>query len=532
MKKQGEQTQSLKEQSAWLLAAKVIGFALSSFLPLLIVRYMPLEEVGHFREAFQIIGNAMVILPLGFSMSAYYYLARETERRGAAILNILLFNFVVGGLAALIFFLYPQILGNLSRSDELTRLGPTIGLVIWIWIFSTFLETVAIANAEAKTATYFIIFASFSKTILMTAAILAFSTVEAFIYAAVIQCVIQTAVLFHYLKTRFPGFWLQFDKALFYEQFRYAIPFGLTAIIWIAQNDIHNYFVFYKFSAADFAIYAYGCFQLPLITMLSESVSSVLIPRMNTLQQAGDSDEMIRLTVRAMHKLAMVYFPVYVFLMVTAQTFIVTLFTHQYDQSVMIFMVNLTLVPFGILITDPIVRSYKELGRFFLWTRLAVFAVLISVLYFWLDSLGLVGIISVAVGAILLEKFIGETMIIRKLGLGLQHLHLLKNVVKTACISLLAGAITYIVYTNLHVYLEGVGEHFAAETFSTTKQAVLSFVGGSLVLLISGLVFAPVYLLGANLLGLIEEDDKTMVRNFVRKLIPKRGGEPLTDTRS
>ena len=62
-----------------------------------------------------------------------------------------------------------------------------IGFVIWIWIFSTFLETVAIANQEAKRATAFIILASLSKTLLMGGAVLIFATVESFIYAALIQ---------------------------------------------------------------------------------------------------------------------------------------------------------------------------------------------------------------------------------------------------------------------------------------------------------------------------------------------------------
>ena len=141
---------SLKQQSAWLLAAKIIGFAFSFALPLLIVRYLEQEQVGHYREAFQVITNAVVILPLGFSMSAYYFLARERERRGAAILNILLFNFVVGGMACLALFLYPQILGHLFQTDTMTRLAPMIGVVVWVWIFSTFLETVAVANQEAR----------------------------------------------------------------------------------------------------------------------------------------------------------------------------------------------------------------------------------------------------------------------------------------------------------------------------------------------------------------------------------------------
>lgn len=512
------------------MVAKIIGFAFSFALPLLIVRFMPLEEVGHYREAFQIISNAMVILPLGFSMSAYYFLARETERRGAAILNILLFNFVVGGLAALLLFLYPELLFKLTKSQELVQIGPAIGLVIWIWIFSTFLETVAIANSEAKTATYFIVFASLSKTALMGGAVVGFATVEAFIYAAMIHGVIQTAILLHYLRSRFPGFWRGFNLAFFREQMRYAIPFGLTGILWIAQNDIHNYFVFYKFSAAEFAIYAYGCFQLPLVAMLSESVTSVLIPKMNELQQVGQREEMIRLTLRAMHKLAFFYFPMYVFLMITAETFVLTLFTKEYLQSTPIFMINLTLIPLSIFVTDPIVRSYKELGRFFLLTRVFVLTMLVGALYFFLDQLSLTGVIAVAVAALLVEKVIGESMVIRKLGLGWKDLPLLKGVGKIALITLFAGIITYVVYANVHVYIEGIGEHFAEEAFDTRKASTLNFIGGSLVMLISGMVFAPVYLLAANFLGVIEDDEKKAVANILRKFLPKRAVEPLIDT--
>lgn len=530
MKKQEDRTLSLREQSAWLLGAKVIGFALSSCLPLLIVRYLTQDNVGLYRESFQVITNAVIILPLGFSMSAYYFLARESERRGPAIVNILVFNFVVGGLACLALYLFPQSIGSIFRSEELTRLAPRIGVVIWIWIFATFLETVAIANQEARVATAFIIGSQFSKTLLMASAVFTFATVESFIYAAMVQGIIQTFILLNYLRSRFPGFWRGFDPAFFREQMRYAIPFGLTGILWMAQNDIHNYFVGYKFSSADFAIYAYGCFEVPLIAMLSESVTSVLMPRMNELQLVGDRDEMIRLTSRAMQKLAFFYFPIYVFLLITAHTFIITLFTQQYAASASIFVVNLTLLPFSILITDPIVRSYKELGRFFLLTRILVLVSLIAVLYYGLGHFGLTGMITAAVGAIVIEKCIAETMVIRKLGLGRRHLPLLKNVGKTAIISMLAGIVTYIVYSNVNVYLLGVGEHFAEAALHTTQLGTLNFVGGSLVLLISGCVFVPIYLLAANFWGVIEDGEKDAVRRFVRGILPKRGVEPAPET--
>ena len=89
---------SLKSQSAWLLFAKIVGFGFAFLLPLLVVRFLTQEKVGVYRQAFQVIMNAVSILPLGFSMSAFYFLNRETERRRLAVFNILLFNFVTGGL--------------------------------------------------------------------------------------------------------------------------------------------------------------------------------------------------------------------------------------------------------------------------------------------------------------------------------------------------------------------------------------------------------------------------------------------------
>lgn len=511
---------SLRQQSAWLLTAKVIGFAFSFMLPLVIVRYLAQEQVGHYREAFQVITNAVIILPLGFSMSAYYFLGRETERRGAAILNILLFNCVVGGLVCLGLFIWPQLLGSVFQTDEMTRLAPKIGVVIWIWIFSTFLETVAIANQETRIATGFIVLAQFSKTVLMVAAVFVFSTVEAFIWAAMVQGVIQTAVLLWYLKSRFPRFWTKFDLRFFWEQMAYAVPFGLTGILWIAQTDIHNYFVGYKFLPSDFAVYAYGCFELPLISMLAESVNAVLIPRMNTLQVRGDREEMIRLTARAMQKLAFVYFPIYIFLLITSRTFITTLFTEQYSQSASIFVVNITLLPFAILTTDPIIRSYKELGRLFLLTRVFVLTCLVGMLYLGLNSFGLRGMIITAVGAVIMERCIGAAMVASKLGLNLQHLSLLKNVAKTAVAAVIAGSLTYFVYSSVVNYVPGFGVGFATGIFPDATPGVLNFIGGGLVLAICAAAFGPTYLLAANFLGLIDREEKDDFRRVLGRFLP------------
>ncbi len=504
---------SLKSQSAWLLFAKVFGFGFAFMLPLLVVRFLDQAQVGLYRQSFQVIGNATAILSFGFSMSAYYYLAREKENRPAALANIQVFHFLTGGAACLFFNLFPNTLGSIFNSAEMTALAPKIGFVIWIWIFSATLETVAVANREPKTATAFIIFAQLGKTLLMSLAVIVFQTVESFIYAAMIQGILQTIVLLFYINSRFPKFWTAFNFKFFRSHFAYAVPFGLAGILWIMMSDIHNYFIGHKFSDAEYAIYAYGCFEIPLIASIWESVTSVLIPRMSELQLNGDRREMIRLTTRAMQKLAFVFFPLYVFLFITADTFITTLFTKNYLASVPIYRINITLLLFLVLVTDPIVRSFPELGRFLLKLRVFLFIVMLAALYFGINHFSMSGMIGIVVVVTFIEKLISETVVVKKLNFGLKDLHLLKDTGKTAVVSIFTGLITFAFYYAAKDSVFDFTNNFIHSILPQLKIGFVNFISGGFTLGVTFLIFAPIYLFLMNLWNAIDEQDIAFVKN-------------------
>jgi O-antigen/teichoic acid export membrane protein len=511
-------TPSLKAQSAWLLFAKVVGFFFSFLLPFLVVRFIAQDGVGVYRQIFQVVTNAAGILPLGVGMSAYYYLSRAPEQRASAVFNILIFNAIVGGIAFVGLLLFPGSIGGLFHSDEITRLAPVVGLVIWFWITGAFLETVAVANQEPRLATAFIILAQFTKSALMIGAVMIFSTVESIVYAALGQGIIQTLVLLVYLNSRFPRFWKSFRFAFLREQLVYALPYGFAGLLWTLQTDIHNYFVGYRFSAADYAVYAYGCFQLPLVMMLSESVSSVLIPRMSALQAAGEKREMIRLTTRAMQKLAFFFMPIYVFLMITAHTFVVTLFTRNYERAVPIFMINLTIMLIYIWISDPIVRAFKELGRLLLILRVFVLVALVAALYFGIQHFQLTGMIGIVVIASVFEKIASTIMIARKLDVRASDAMLLAGVGKTAVCALVAGAATWLFYYTCAPSITAFGANLAQNVFGFSKIGVIDFVSGLIVLGLCFVIFAPIYLVAANYSGVIEAEEKETVTSFVVKL--------------
>jgi O-antigen/teichoic acid export membrane protein len=410
----------------------------------------------------------------------------------------------------------------------MTRLAPLIGVVIWLWIFSTFLEIIALANQETRLATAFIILAQFTKTVLMAGAVILFTTVEAFIYAAIAQAIVQTFILLIYLKKRFPGFWKSFDPAFFRRQIVYAVPFGLAGILYTIQTDVHNYFVGYRFSEAEFAIYAYGCFELPLIAMLYESISAVMIPRMSELESQGKKREMVLTTASAMQKLAFAYFPLFVFMMIVAEEFITTLFTKDYAASVPIFRINLLLLPFYCLMIDPVARAFPEVGRFLLKTRIALFFVLISALYFGIQYFNLRGMIAIVVAFVLFERMISVSKIIRVLEISRKDFYLLKNVGKTAIAAAISGIVLFAFYWFAKDFLLGVCLNFSREILTLVRfEKVTDLIGGGLFLGICFLIFMAIYLSLANKLGAIENDDKEKLRSVWRRL--KRGRAKTLD---
>jgi hypothetical protein len=174
-------------------------------------------------------------------------------------------------------------------------------------------------------------------------------------------------------------------------------------------------------------------------------------------------------------------------------------------------------LPLQIIITDPVVRAYKELGRFLLVLRVFILIAMVAALYFGISHFNLSGMIAIVVIVSVIEKLIAETVIIRKLGVGRKDLPLLKNVVKTAFVSLIAGIATYFVYSNIKDYVFQLGEKIAAALFSAPKLSVIDFIGGGLTLFISGLVFASIYLAGTYYFNIIEDGEKEMISSVVHR---------------
>jgi O-antigen/teichoic acid export membrane protein len=226
-----------------------------------------------------------------------------------------------------------------------------------------------------------------------------------------------------------------------------------------------------------------GCFQLPVLQLLSEATNSVLISQMAALQREDQTDRMLFLSLRSTRKLAAVMFPVYAFLMVTGLQFIEFLFSKQYAASWPIFRINLTLLPLGVLLLDPIARAYAEYRYLLLRLRVAVFVVLLAALWWATPRFGMTGAISSVVILGIADRAIQTWIFARALHFGRRHLPLLTDTAKLAISAGAAAALTF-----------GVRLLMAGSRPLT-------------ILLVCGVVFTPTYVAFVKLLGVVEPDE-------------------------
>ena len=229
--KASNQGTGLTGRAALLAVANSLAFAMAFMLPLVLVRTLNQSEFGLYKQAFQIVTTALALLGLHVSTTAFLLMPRHPDKKPQIVLNVLIFYFAVGAVLSLLFLVHPQWVTVIFKSDDLAPHIPMLGLAILLWLVSSFLEIVTVADGHIRAATVFIVLVQLSKSLLLIGAGVAFGGIRALLIAAVIQGALQCVILFTYLYRRFGVFWKSFDARLLKAQLANALPFGFGGLV-------------------------------------------------------------------------------------------------------------------------------------------------------------------------------------------------------------------------------------------------------------------------------------------------------------
>ena len=440
----------LAVQAFWLTASKIAAALLNIVTPMLLVRFMSQNEYGIYKQVFLFVGTTVAMSNLGVGNSVFYFLPRFPGRGGQIVFNIILYNLLIGGVPLLILLVYPGVLRDVFHVPGLQPYAVALGVIVMMQACSTFIHQAPSALQDVRNSTVMIVGTQLLRAMMFMAAALLMPTVASLMAATILNQVMQNGALFWYLHRKFGRFWANFEWPFFMQQIRHAVPLGAFGILGVLRRDLHNYFVSAAFSPAQFAIYSVGCLQTPFVPVIVESVTTVMVVRVNQLQHERRHREILELTARTINRVGSVLLPLVALLFVTRRDLIVLFYTRAYEQSAQIYAVNLLLLGLSVFTFEPIIQSYKEIRKFTFTIQLAVFAAMTALLYVAIGKLGMVGAILVAVGANFVERIGVGCAAAKMVGAGVKDLALFGELVRVGGVAIAAAVAGSFVRDLLH----------------------------------------------------------------------------------
>src|SRR6266404_574079 len=386
----------------FLTMGRTLAFMATFFIPVVLVRTFSQTEFGTYKQLLLLYSTLYAIAQFGMAESLFYFVPRAPRESGPYVANSLLFLAVAGVAAMAAIAVSRSELGRSFSNIALTDHVVLLGVFLLLMMPSAVLEIVLVARGDYRLASAVYAVSDIARAMLFLVPVLVFGWgIDGLLLGGIAFAALRLAATLAFLAGRF-GAGCRPALRLLTAQLGYAVPFGLAGALEIVQSTFHQYAVSYRFDAATFAIYAVGCFQVPLVDFVATSAGNVLMVQMG--QEANSPRERaIPAWHRATRELALMLVPLVALLMVTARDLVVLLFTANYLASVPIFKIWSASILLAALPTDAVLRVHAD-TRFLLGLYALKLAVVVAALPWALSTWGLPGAVLVTLLAGVMAK--------------------------------------------------------------------------------------------------------------------------------
>jgi O-antigen/teichoic acid export membrane protein len=359
----------LTDQAIIITAGRVAEKAIVFVASLVLVRLLTKDQYGTYLQVSLISQLAVTVLLFGLPPSLLYFVPRaDPAHRRQVIVRSAWLIAALSLVGSLVVGAAGPLLGRHFNNQAIGGLSLILGLYTFFYALDRSIDPVIIALGEARLA----------AILALGAAVLglAGTIVPAWmgwgvggIYAGllVVACARIAYAGTHLARLPGSGPGVRTDGFSIPILISFAIPMGLSAIATQYNRMLDGIVVSMMFPPADYAVYARGAFELPVVDLIPFTLANVILPRLVGLWKEGDRPSFLGLWRRSLRVSALVIFPTFAYGMLFAGDLIVTLFTAGYAGSTPIFRVYLCGLPlrlthYAILLqatgeTRPILRA-------------------------------------------------------------------------------------------------------------------------------------------------------------------------------
>jgi O-antigen/teichoic acid export membrane protein len=418
-----------------LLIGRTAGFIAGFGIPMVLVRALDQHEFGIYKYLF-LLASTLNVLQFGMAESLYYFVARRPPEAGKPIANAVAMLGVIGGMVAVVMTVGREPVARWAGSAAIAPYVPLLSVFLALTLVAMPLEIVMISRRQYRPAAVVYAASDAARALLFMVPGALTHSLRALLWGAVAYGLLRVVTLGAYLVSQF-GASLRLDRVVWIAQLRYALPFSAAVFIEVAQLNLHQFVVWGRFDPATFAIYAAGCLQVPLVDLLTTSVSNVLMVRMT--EDADVKPEALRLWYDAITRLAFVLWPLVVALMLTARDLIVFLFTPAYLASVPIFTISSLAIGLAVFPVDSVLRVYARTS-FLIVMNLIRLSVVAAGIVWAMSAFHLKGAIGITVVSMAIAKAVAIWRVAGVLEVPLRRALPWRALAGTAAIAIAAAA--------------------------------------------------------------------------------------------
>jgi len=333
-----------------LSLAKGVLMVVNVVSGMVLARVLTKADYGTYLQTFLAYNFALPILTMGLPQALYYFLPGEKKRQKQLVLENLLLLFGAG----LIFSLFLTFGGTeiLAQRFNNPDLAKTLKWMIYfplytfpvlaggaVWVTQDKVKLNAIFNvAKGLAITGAVIIAALLTRNYATPTI-------ARIAVPIIFLPVAIYLMFKYV----PGNWYMPSIASMWEMAKFSIPLGLATVLGSLTRQFANIVVSLLTSPEEFAIYFNGAREVPLIGIITGSISVVILADMAKYIKQGNYNKALTLFRKAAIISASFLLPVMIFLLIFADSFITILYSNKYEASILPFRIYLFILPVRIV---------------------------------------------------------------------------------------------------------------------------------------------------------------------------------------
>jgi len=332
-------------------------------------------DYATYRQTLLVYMFAVPFVMLGFNQALLYFLPRRQD----AMRRVLRENLLLlggGGLVLSLFLvaggnkLLASWFGNPALEETLLILAPYPLLMF----LAAGLPACLLAQERAGQVAVFNVVSRIGLLALVLLPCLLWPWPSPAIIGTVVAAYLTTAVALLLMFRACPSGESRPTLSGIKEQILFAVPLGLAMLTSDVIKRFDKVIVAAMCSSSSFALYVNGAVDVPMLAIVTGSVTSVLLVDFAKLHEENRTAEMIPVIRQAILKCGLILFPVMTGLLAFAPEFMRFLFGPDYEASAPFFCVYLLLIPRRALVFGAIIVATGHTGQL-LWQHILLLVV-------------------------------------------------------------------------------------------------------------------------------------------------------------